>query len=179
MLGRLGTRELVAAFIVRMAGMTLYPLADDNVLLGQLIQLLPQIGVGQGVCLDLALSHPAILTPLVTPGSYPIQQVLTVGDQSDLAGLFEGSETLDNRLNLHPVAGGVLGASCSLHGMLTITDDEGPATTARIAVTRSVGAQHDLLHIQGRPEGDWIRWVAVITTGEPVGSAGWCGLEWF
>ena len=63
----LSCSELVAALIVKVPRVPLDPLPPYDVLLGELVKLLPQIRVCKRIGLHLSPASPSVHTPHVTP----------------------------------------------------------------------------------------------------------------
>src|SRR5579871_5776852 len=95
-----GFCQFVAPLVIYVAGMPPDPLAADRMFISEGIEFLPQVSVQNWPLYSfLGLSHPSACTPFEPPGRESIQKVLTVRDEQNFTGFFEGLEALDGRCN--------------------------------------------------------------------------------
>src|SRR5580765_6603334 len=106
----------------------------------QLIQCLPELGIGHGLELAFLAPLPAVAFPACHPLRQSLAYVLAVGEQLDVTRARESREPFDHRLQLHAVIGCLaFGAERFLD--LTAADvaqDKRPATRAWIAAAGAV-----------------------------------------
>ena len=96
-------RQLVAAVVFGIGGMALYPVVVDFMLHGKGKQNLPQIGIQGRLLVGL---DPALLLPAPGPALFQsIDDLLGVGIELHVAGLFQCLQTFDHGGQLHPVVG--------------------------------------------------------------------------
>src|SRR5947209_20068075 len=98
-----GAGERVDPVILGMATVALDPVPLDPVAGGGVEQLLPQLGVLDGL---LVGGPPAVALPIVDPPRDPVADIDAVGVEPDAAWALQGLETPDCGQELHSVVGG-------------------------------------------------------------------------
>jgi len=100
-----GHGQLVTSFIFGVSTVSGNPRVPNLVLLEEFVQQHPQLDILHWHE-SIAVAAPPILP---FPGSHPLLNPLThvdaVGEQLDPAGAFEGPQSFDHCLQLHPVVG--------------------------------------------------------------------------
>ena len=151
--GRAAPGQLVAALVLRMAGVAAQPLEGDLVGLEQGHEPHPEVHVLDGllVALDPGMPDPAG-KPALLDG---VAQVLRVGMESDLAGLRQEVQSVDGRQDLHAVVGGVGEAAVDLLAGLGALqgEDGGPPAGAGIAEAGAVCVDDDVFQARSLGNG--------------------------
>ena len=99
-----GARQLIAAFVFRMPGVTFYPFPFDLMMAERRIQPLPQVDVLNRLLIG---GLPAALFQLWIQLVIPAQ-VLAVGAERHFTGLRQRFQRHDGRHHLHTVIGGAI-----------------------------------------------------------------------
>src|SRR6185295_16589764 len=136
-------RELVAALVLDVAVVPAHPVPAYVVLLGQLVELCPEVGV-----LDRLLRRrlPARAFPFGEPRLHAVPEILGVGGEVDLARLLQCPERLDRRGHLHAVVGGRRVTAADLAPVRPGDQDRPPAAGAGVSGAGAVGEDGDSLH---------------------------------
>src|SRR5688572_20413884 len=110
------------------------PVAGD-----QLVELLPLLGVFEGLEGSLFALPPAILLPAGHPLAEPLADIFAVGKQLDVARPLQGREPFDRGLQLHAVVGrfGIAPRLLDDLARLAMLENIGPAAGAGIAAASS------------------------------------------
>ena len=138
--------QLVAAFIIRMPGVSSDPLAPDRVLLDQIIKDSPEICICHWLVI-LSADYPSALTPAMTPDLNSFRKVSAVRNEQDFARLFKSLQALDRGLQFHPVVGGLPGLPAStFDDMLAVPQGVGPAARTRVTNASTVRGEGHMLH---------------------------------
>src|SRR5690349_17906027 len=116
-----------------MAAMSLDPMPFDPVGRRSGQQLLPQLGILDGLLVGGA---PAVLPPLMDPARDPVADVAAVGVQFVTAWPLECFKRLDRSHQLHSVVRRQRFAAGDLPLFLTHAKERGPAAWAGIALAR-------------------------------------------
>jgi hypothetical protein len=77
---RVGVLQLVAAALVRVVPMSCDPFPSGLVLVSNLVELIPQVVVQNGLAIRL---YPTVGLPPGEKHGYPILEVLGIADQAD------------------------------------------------------------------------------------------------
>lgn len=103
--GQLGL--VIAGFVFGVATVTRHPAADDRLMdLHQGIKALPQIAIFQIPFVPARPGSPALGLPLRQPAGNPLDDVLAVADDPDVAGDGDLLQPVDDRHKLGPIVGG-------------------------------------------------------------------------
>jgi len=88
--------------------MTLDPFPGDLMLVGDLIQPLPQDLIFDRLFANTAhVMNPAVTLPAMDPFRDPVHQILGVGSNRYPAGFPQSRQSLNDRTKLHSIIGGV------------------------------------------------------------------------
>ena len=128
-------RQLVATVVIRVRGVTLGPQPLGFVALSKIVQLAPEVLVTDGL---LIAGYPAFALPTEDPLGDAVLDVNGVGDDLDFTWLFDCSEPLDGRHELHAVVGGVRFGAVHFLLVLTESEDARPAAGAGVPLASAI-----------------------------------------
>src|SRR5712692_7960337 len=128
-------RQQIRAFVLRVAGMALYPVPFHVVQRGELVEAPPQVLVLYRLLVGGA---PAAPLPVEDPGRDSLLHVLRVGVEPHPARPLERLERPDHRRELHAVVRGGCFTSPQFLFLVVETQQRAPAAGAWIAAARPV-----------------------------------------
>ena len=89
--------------------------------------------------------HPAAALPIDDPGGNAVLHVVGVGDNLDLARLFQGREALNGGGEFHAIVGRVGLRAVLFFNEILVSEDAGPAALAGVAEAGAVSDELDFL----------------------------------
>lgn len=129
-------RQLVAAFVLRVAGVALDPFPFNGVSLNSLIQPLPQIDILDRFFVG---GFPTAFLPVMDPAGNALAHVLAVGAERHGARHRQRFQRHDRRHHFHAVIGGQTKSFAEGFFRLLIAQYRAVATGARVAKAGAVG----------------------------------------
>lgn len=133
--GRLA-RQLVAAFVLRVAGVALDPFPFYGVALNGLIQPLPQIDILDRLFVG---GFPTALLPVMDPTGDALAHILAVSAERHGAGYGQRFQRHDRRHHFHAVIGGQTKSFAEGFFRLLIAQYRAVATGAGVAKAGAIG----------------------------------------
>ena len=136
--------EFITAFVLRVAGVAGDVFEGDLVDLAECVQFFPVLDVFDRFPAALGFAPPVVPLPVFDPFGDALDDVGTIGDDVDAGRPFEFLESLDDRLQLHLVIGGVGPPAAGLQALAGghVGEDESPTPGAGIAAARAVGVEN-------------------------------------
>lgn len=115
--------------------MTLEPLPGDVVAGRDLLKLSPQILVLDSLAVGRA---PVVGFPVWQPFGNALTQILGIGEERDVAGIFDGRERRDGGLEFHAIVGGGRLPASQLAHAIAVSKQCRPTARPGISITSAV-----------------------------------------
>lgn len=154
-LGNCSAGQFIDAFVVFVSGVTADPMPGDIMLLDNLVERAPQVGVSQRLGLLGRPPAPAETFPARHPSGDPLLQIFRIGIEINAARLFQGFERFNSGNHLHAVIGRLRGGAAQFSLVLAVAEQRAPPARAGVAGAGAVGVDgyvgwgHGVLGVRG------------------------------